>query len=78
MEDKYKVIIKKRDLPKENLYLSIEKILGKHPSDFDINFTHESTAMAGNTLTLRETKFLLEMRSKLGEKKFNAYLNSIK
>jgi len=68
MESKYEVLIKKRDLVKENKHLLGKEILENYSMDFDINFTHDSTAMEGNTLTLRETKLLLEDKISVGSK----------
>ena len=39
--------------------------------DFELKFTHNSTAVEGNTLTLMETKVVLE------EKQLDEYLNLI-
>ena len=68
MENKCKVLIKKRDLLKENIHLLSKEILENYSTDFDINFTHDSTAIEGNTLTLKETKLLLEDKISVGSK----------
>ncbi len=34
--------------------------LPSHDKDFELTFTHNSTAIVGNTLTLMETKVILE------------------
>lgn len=44
-------------------------ILENYNRDFDITYAHESTAIEGNTLTLRETKLLLEDQISVGGKK---------
>ncbi len=50
-----------RDKINKNTMLSYE-------SDFELNFTHNSTAIEGNTLTLIETKLLLEDNISVGGK----------
>ena len=55
MKNKYKILIKKRDLLKKNIHLLSKEILENYTADFDINFTHDSTAIEGNTLSLIET-----------------------
>jgi len=68
MKNKQKSLINKRDLLKKNRDLLSKEILENYSTDFDINFTHDSTAMEGNTLTLRETKLLLEDKISVGSK----------
>ena len=53
--------LKERNIPKEALE-SFEKA-------FDIEYTHQSTAMEGNTLTLIETKTIIEDGISVGGKK---------
>lgn len=43
-------------------------VINNHTTNFDITYTHESTAMEGNTLTLLETKVLLEDHISVGGK----------
>ena len=48
---------------------SIDKItLASYEKDFDLTYTHNSTAMEGNTLTLMETKVVLEDGISVGGK----------
>ena len=68
MKNKYKVLIKKRNLVKENIHLLSKEILENYNTDFDITFAHDSTAIEGNTLTLKETKLLLEDKISVGSK----------
>ncbi len=42
--------------------------LSSYEKDFELKFTHNSTAIEGNTLTLMETKVLLEDGVSIGEK----------
>ncbi|MDR2544949.1 MAG: Fic family protein [Methanobrevibacter sp.] len=56
----YDKLAEKRDLLNENMNLFSKELLNNYQNDFDINFTHESAAIEGNTLTLMETKLLLE------------------
>lgn len=44
-------------------------ILENYNADFDITYSHESTAIEGNTLSLAETKLLLEDGVSVGGKK---------
>jgi len=50
------------------MHLLSNEILENYNTDFEINFTHDSTAIEGNTLTLRETKILLEDKISVGSK----------
>ncbi|MBZ9570246.1 Fic family protein [Methanobrevibacter sp. TMH8] len=68
MTDKYKVLIEKKNLLKNNIHLLSKEILENYTTDFNINFTHDSTAIEGNTLTLKETKLLLEDKISVGSK----------
>ena len=56
----YPELLRKRDLYQTGR-LSIPKLtLQSYEQAFEIEYTHNSTAMEGNTLTLIETKVLLE------------------
>jgi Fic family protein len=68
MKNKHKLLVKKRDLVKKHMHILSNEILENYNTDFEINFTHDSTAMEGNTLTLRETKLLLEDKISVGSK----------
>lgn len=45
-----------------------EVTLTSYDKDFELTFTHNSTAIEGNTLTLMETKVLLEDGISIGGK----------
>ena len=48
---------------------SIDKItLASYEKDFELTYTHNSTAIEGNTLTLMETKVVLEDGISVGGK----------
>ena len=58
---------------KKNIYekgkLSIDKVtLSTYEKDFELTYTHNSTAIEGNTLTLMETKVILEDGISVGGK----------
>jgi len=58
---------------KKNIYTSIKgqipaHYLEKQELQFDINYAHNSTAIEGNTLSLMETKVLLEDKISIGGK----------
>ncbi|MDR2873754.1 MAG: hypothetical protein LBV42_03295 [Methanobrevibacter sp.] len=48
--------------------LFTKEALENYGTDFEINFTHESTAIEGNTLTLLETKLLIEDKISMGKR----------
>jgi Fic family protein len=50
----------KKDFMLENLRVLDDVILNNFEQAFDIEYTHNSTAIEGNTLTLMETKMVLE------------------
>ena len=68
MKNKHKLLIDKRDSVKKNMHLLGNEILENYNTDFEINFIHDSTAIEGNTLTLKETKLLLEDKISVGSK----------
>ena len=68
MKNKHELLIDKRDSVKKNIHLLANEILENYNADFEVNFTHDSTAIEGNTLTLRETKLLLEDKISVGSK----------
>ena len=45
-----------------------KSILENHELDFAIRYTHESTKIEGNTLSLIENKLIIEDRMSIGEK----------
>lgn len=65
-------LLKKLEELKE-IYLSVRPNISKitmqsFNSDFELRFTHDSTAIEGNTLTLLETKVILEDNISIGGK----------
>ena len=65
----YKVILQKRD-NYEQIKDSLPEITVKsYAQQFELQYTHNSTAIEGNTLTLLETKVVLEEGLSVGGKK---------
>jgi Fic family protein len=56
----FKKLFQKRDLLNKNINKLNKESLENYELDFEIKFSHESTAIEGNTLSLMETKILLE------------------
>lgn len=56
----YENLLKKRDIFNNRKSSIDEFTLLSYEKDFELNFTHNSTAIEGNTLTLIETKVILE------------------
>ena len=75
-----------RILEKQRLYSQrkgqIDAVtLSSYEKDFELTFTYDSTAIEGNTLTLMETKAILEMFDSftdLEEEQLDTYLHLIK
>lgn len=65
----YKRLLEKKEFVKNNKHKLSDDLLEKYEKSFDIDFTHNSTAIEGNTLTLIETKLLLEDKLTVGGKK---------
>jgi len=61
-------LIKKRDFYQKNRHRIDKIVLAKHDTHFEIEYAHNSTAIEGNTLSLMETKLLLEDRLSVGGK----------
>lgn len=70
-EEKYmdiNIILNKKQLLDQERH-SIDKItLSSYEKDFELTYTHHSTAIEGNTLTLMETKVILEDGISVGGK----------
>jgi Fic family protein len=64
----YERLVEKKDLFIKNKDKLSSVILKNYNTSFDINFAHDSTAIEGNTLTLMETKLLLEDKISIGSK----------
>lgn len=63
------VLLKKKDFYNKNKEIIENKIKEKIEKAFDIDFTYNSTTIEGNTLTLIETKTVLEDNISIGGKK---------
>ncbi len=64
----FKRIEEKKNLLQQNKYKISEVTLSSYEKDFELTFTHNSTAIEGNTLTLMETKVVLEDGVAIGGK----------
>jgi len=64
----YKKLKEKKDLLNKNKHLLSDGILENYATDFDINFAHSSTAIEGNTLSLKQSKLLIEDKVSVGKK----------
>ena len=64
----YEELLKKLDFYKQNKQVLSTEILEKINKTFDIDFTYNSTTIEGNTLSLIETKAVLEDNISIGGK----------
>ena len=62
------ILLKKRDYYQVNKSKISKAVLENYDTDFGIVYTHNSTAIEGNTLSLMETKLLLEDKLSVGGK----------
>ena len=62
----YPELLRKRDLYQSGRASIPELTLQSYEQAFEIEYTHNSTAIKGNTLTLMETKALLEAEITIG------------
>jgi len=69
----YPELLRKRDLYQSGRASIPELTLQSYEQAFEIEYTHNSTAIEGNTLTLMETKVLLEDGITIGGKRLKAY-----
>lgn len=68
VKDKYNILLDLREkFLKSNLYNS-SYAFKNYLENFEIEYTHESTAIEGNTLTLQEVKTILDDKISVGEK----------
>lgn len=65
----YQKLLRKRDAYQEGKHLIPELTIASFEQAFEIEYTHHSTAIEGNTLTLMETKLVLEDGISVGGKK---------
>ena len=61
-------IEQKRDSVNTHKHILPKAALDNYETSFEIDYTHNSTAIEGNTLTLMETKLLLEDKLSIGGK----------
>jgi len=61
-------IREKREYYQKNVHLLSDAIIDNYESAFAIEYTHNSTAIEGNTISLAETKLLLEDKVSVGGK----------
>ncbi|GHV18896.1 cell division protein Fic [Clostridia bacterium] len=64
----YGKLLEKRDFYLANKHLIPREIEENYDANFDIEYTHNSTAIEGNTLTLAEVKLILEDNVSIGDK----------
>jgi len=64
----YNRLMEKRNFVRDNVSKLDNIILDKYRENFSVDFTHNSTAIEGNTLTLLETKMLIEDNLSIGSK----------
>ena len=58
----------KKEYVSSNIHLLSPEVIGNYSSAFEVEYAHNSTAIEGNTLTLMETKVILEDRLSIGGK----------
>lgn len=68
MENRLKRLEEKRLYYERNKNIISKGISGKYELDFAIRYTHESTKIEGNTLSLIENKLIIEDRMSIGGK----------
>ena len=64
----YEILQSKRDFLQQNKGSLPEPVLKNYEDTFAIEYTHNSTAIEGNTLSLMETKLVLEDKMSIGGK----------
>lgn len=73
----YQGLLRKRDAYQEGKHLIPERTIASYERAFEIEYTHHSTAIEGNTLTLMETKLVLEDRISVGGKRLRELYETI-
>ena len=64
----YEALQGKRDYLQQNISALPEPVLKNYEDTFAVEYTHNSTAIEGNTLSLMETKLVLEDKLSIGGK----------
>lgn len=57
---KYEELLQKRDAYRKGRASIPEEVIARYEREFEIRYTHESTALEGNSMTLEETRAVLE------------------
>ncbi len=65
---RYQELLQKRDAYQKGRAFIPELTIASYERAFEIEYTHNSTAIEGNTLTLMETKLVLEDQISVGGK----------
>lgn len=65
---RYAVLERKREYYHNNKHLLPREVISNYEAAFRIEYTHNSTAIEGNTLSLMETKLILEDKLSVGGK----------
>lgn len=73
----YPELLRKKELYQSGRELIPELTLQSYEQAFEIEYTHNSTAIEGNTLTLIETKVLLEDRITIGGKQLREIYETV-
>ena len=73
----YPELLRKRDLYQSGRASIPELTLQSYEQAFEIEYTHNSTAIEGNTLTLMETKVLLEDGITIGGKRLREIYETV-
>ena len=68
MEDKYDILLDLREKFLKSILYNSSYAFKNYLESFEIEYTHESTAIEGNTLTLHEVKTILDDKISVGEK----------
>lgn len=69
MKDKFKKLEEKKNYYDKYKNIIPKSVLEKYELDFAIRYTHESTKIEGNTLSLIENKLIIEDRISVGGKR---------
>lgn len=73
----YSELLRKKELNQSGREFIPELTLQSYEQAFEIEYTHNSTAIEGNTLTLIETKVLLEDRITIGGKQLREIYETV-
>ena len=65
----YAILMEKRDFLRQHIGKLPAPVLENYETAFSIEFAHHSTAIEGNTLSLIDTKLVLEDKISIGGKR---------